>query len=69
MSTYTKFQIALQYFPDLMDRPATAIKRLYRMIERCTELKSKLLQTGYRPSAKILTPRQVALIYEYLGEP
>lgn len=66
---FTKFQIALQYFPELMDRPGTASKRLYRMIDRCGELKRNLEKTGYSRFSKRFTSRQVALIYEYLGDP
>lgn len=62
-----KSALALRYFPELASHQAC--NRLRRWIVRCTELHDKLRETGYRPEQRIFTPRQVALIIYYLGEP
>ena len=38
-------------------------------IVRCKPLNEALLATGLTPSSRILSPKQVQLIVEYLGEP
>lgn len=62
-----KSELAALYFPELASHQAC--NRLRRWIIRCTELHDRLRETGYRPEQWILTPRQVALIARYLGEP
>jgi len=65
--TYTKKELALMYFPDSM--PHTAVNHLMEWIKRNKQLMAELVATGYEKSAKMFTPRQVALITEYLGSP
>jgi hypothetical protein len=38
-------------------------------ITRCKELRSKLEAGGYVKTAKYFTPKEVAMITDYLGEP
>ena len=64
---YTKKELALMYFPDSM--PRTAFNHLMAWINRCTQLSDILQATGYQPSDKAFTPRQVKAIVEQLGEP
>lgn len=66
---FTKFQIALQYFPELMDRPKVALQKLRRWIRQSEGLCEALARTGYRQQQLTFSKRQVELIYEYLGEP
>lgn len=63
----SKTEIAWQYSPDAP--LSTALNRLSRWIKGDSELYSKLKRAGYRDSQRLLTPHQVKLIYEYLGEP
>ena len=64
---YTKKELALMYFPDSM--PRTAVSHLMAWINRCTQLSALLQTTGYLPTNKAFTPRQVKAIVEHLGEP
>ena len=64
---YTKKELALMYFPDSL--PRTAVNHLMAWVRRCTPLREELLNTGYSPTSKAFTPRQVRLVVEYLGEP
>ena len=62
-----KSDLASLYFPDLA--PHQACNRLRRWIIRCKELHEELLLSGYSPTQRFFTPRQVRLIIRYLGEP
>ena len=64
---YTKKELALMYFPD--SSPRTAVSHLMAWIRHCTQLWEQLQATGYEPSCKTFTPRQVRAIVEQLGEP
>ena len=64
---YTKKELALMYFPESM--PRTAVNHLMAWINRCTQLLEQLQATGYQPTCKAFTPRQVKAIIEHLGEP
>ena len=64
---YTKKELALMYFPESM--PRTAVNHLMAWINRCTQLLEQLQATGYQPTCKAFTPRQVKAIVEHLGEP
>lgn len=63
-----KYDLAFKYFPNAPTKKA-ATDNLTRAINRCTPLLMKLAKDGYSVTEKTYTPRQVALIYEYLGEP
>lgn len=66
---YTKFQLALRYFPESIDRPETAVHRLRTWIRRNRELSQELIRAGSRTYDKEYTQRQVDIIFKYLGEP
>lgn len=63
-----KTDLAMKYFPDATS-PKIARDNLTRWINRCKALSMAMAQTGYRTSDWYYTPRQLALIYHYLGEP
>jgi len=64
---YYKQELAMRYFPG--DNPRVARDKLTRWINRCTPLLSALAMVQYRTTEKFYTPRQVELIFQYLGEP
>ncbi len=55
------------YFPNSTKKSASA--QLGRWIRGNEKLKSQLTEMGFKPRKKILTPFQVKLIVELLGEP
>ena len=55
-------------FPDA-GSAHTAVNHLMSWIHRNPELSEGLMKMGYRKSDKFFTPKQVAVIAEYLGEP
>lgn len=63
-----KYDLAFKYFPQAPTKKA-ATDNLTRAINRCKSLLMQLARDGYNIYEKTYTPRQVALIYEYLGEP
>ena len=63
-----KYDLAFKYFPNAPTKKA-ATDNLTRAINRCTPLLMKLAKDGYSVTEKTYSPRQVALIYEFLGEP
>ena len=64
---YYKSELAEAYAPYLC--PNAALNRLAHWIRQNTPLTEALAQTGYRNKQRLFTSRQVALIFEYLGEP
>lgn len=65
---YSKRELARLYFPDtLLDESAVA--NLRNLIKRNPELLEELKKAHYNPHNKILTPRQVSIIADFLGEP
>lgn len=67
IQAYTKKELALLYFPSA--EPHVAVNRLMSWVKRCKPLHTALLVQGYRKTAKWLSPREVALVVEHLGEP
>ena len=67
MGSYSMKELAGLYFPASSPRSATT--QLRRWINRNNDLTEALAQTGLKKGQRLLTPRQVALILEYLGEP
>ena len=65
--TYSKKELAVRYFPE--SAPAAAVKTLRRWICRCPPLLARLAAIGYDARARYLTPQQVGIIVEHLGEP
>ena len=64
---FTKFQIALQYYPDCSEQ--TASRYLRRDIHEDPALLAALRKVGYRNTRKKFSERQVQILREYLGEP
>ena len=64
---YYKSELAEAYAPFLTTH--SALNRLALWIDLNAPLSKALAETGYRRTQRIFTSRQVALIFEYLGEP
>ena len=64
---YYKSELAKAYAPDIC--PGTALNRLANWIRTNKQLSEALRQTDYRTKQHMFTSRQVALIFEHLGEP
>ena len=64
---YTKFQIVMQYLPDL--DPETASRTFRRWIHDDIPLQKELRRMGYHASQKYFTAQQVDILHEFLGEP
>lgn len=64
---YYKSELAQAYAPDIS--PASALNRLASWIKRNKQLTEALRQTNYYARQRVFTSKQVALIFEYLGEP
>lgn len=65
--SYSKQQLALLYFP--YTEGVSAVRHLFSWIKKNTDLFEQLKETGYYANQKVLTPAQVNLIFEHLGEP
>ena len=63
----SKSELAQRYLPRV--KPATARRTMRAWIEKCPELKEALLKSGYTDKGILLTPVQVQLHYDFLGEP
>lgn len=63
----TKTELARLYFPDAATQ--SALRMLNRYMHRAVGLLDELRAAYYRPDDRHLTPRQVQIIYAYLGEP
>ena len=62
-----KRTLALRYFPH--STPAAALRRMERWMNQAHGLQEALRATGYRRRNRTLTPRQLRIVYDYLGEP
>lgn len=60
-------ELAMLYFPYIL--PKSASTRLGVLISLDPELLADMLKAGYRKGQHILTPRQVNIIIDHLGEP
>lgn len=63
----SKSELALRYMPHVL--PASARRTMRAWIEKNPELKAALVKAGYTDKAVILTPAQIQIHYDYLGEP
>jgi hypothetical protein len=66
--TYGKSELAMLYFPHALT-PNGALSNLNFWIRRNRRLTEALQQCGMPLKAKSFTPREVALIVQYLGTP
>ena len=62
-----KQDLAMAYFPDHSRESAS--KRLAHEIHSNKPLMSVLQATGYTRPRKILSPKQLQIIFSFLGEP
>lgn len=60
-------ELAILYAPDLTKESAG--KRLSNWIGANRSLQEALIQAGWKKGKRLLTPLQVKVIVEYLGEP
>lgn len=67
IKSYAYCELALLYFPNSSKKSAST--QFGRWLRQNEKLKMQLLELGYKPRKKILTPSQVKLIVELLGEP
>ena len=65
--SYSYCELAMLYFPNSTKKSASA--QLGRWIRQNNKLHKLLSETGFTAGKKILTPRQVELISEYIGYP
>ena len=65
--TFGRTELAQLYSPDLTAEAAW--RKLKRWIALNGDLTQELLKLGYTPSQRSFTPKMVASIFHYLGEP
>lgn len=65
---YGKSELALLYFPKAQTAKG-ALSNLNSWINQNRELKAALRACGMSPRSKSYTPKEVALILYYIGEP
>ena len=65
--TLSKKELSFLYAPELTERGAR--KRLSAWLQYNPKLIRALERTGYKKQQRLLTPRQVEIVYRYLGEP
>ncbi len=65
--SYSKQELAMLYFPDA--DPHVATNRLASWIRQCRALGDALSACHLSKKSKFFTPKQVALIVDFLGEP
>ena len=66
--SYGKSELAMLYFPHAQTTEG-ALSNLRFWIRKCRDLDEALKACGMARQAKSYTPKEVALIVEYLGEP
>jgi hypothetical protein len=67
LRSYGYCELALLYFPNSTKKSATT--QLRRWIRRSDELLRTLKQVGFVERQRILTPRQVEVVVQFVGEP
>lgn len=67
MKTLSIKEISQMYFPT--STPKSAGAQFKRWLKYNSQLWDELERSGYRNGQRLLTPRQVALVFHYLGEP
>lgn len=65
---YGKSELALLYFPNALTQSG-ALSNLNFWIHRNKKLTKALQRCGMPPKSKSFSPKEVALIIDYLGEP
>lgn len=67
IKSYTKSELALQYFPE--SDPRVAVNHLNEWIKRCKPLAEELADCHQSRYAKFWSAKAVRLIVDYFGEP
>ena len=67
IKSYGYGELALLYFPNSTKKSAST--QLGRWVRQNEKLKMQLLELGFKPRKKILTPIQVRLFIEFFGQP
>lgn len=69
IKSYPKNFLAQLYFPEL--KPRSALRAFNRWIDGDRDLKTELQKIGYfeHHQAHYFTKKEVALLFEYIGEP
>ncbi|MCD8167433.1 MAG: DUF4248 domain-containing protein [Bacteroides sp.] len=67
IKSYGWQELACLYKPDIS--PASASKRLRYWVNKKKSMKEELLAEGWTPDCRTLTPREVQIIVNGLGEP
>ena len=65
--SYGYGELALLYFPNSTKKSAST--QLGRWVRQNQNLKMKMVELGFKPRKKILTPIQVKLIIDFFGAP
>jgi hypothetical protein len=65
--TMSKTELAALYFPHIS--PANALRSFMRLINNHPGLMEELEKANYRKNSHVLTPRQVNIIIQNLGDP
>lgn len=63
----SKSELALMYLPHLT--PHSAVNRLMSWVKYNPQLMCDLEDASYRSRQQMLTARQVAIVFQHLGEP
>ena len=67
MQARTIKELGQMYFPNSTSKSAAS--QLVRWLKYNKRLWTELTETGYYSGQRLLTPRQVSLVFQYLGEP
>ena len=67
LKSYGLQELAVLYFPN--STPSSASTQLKKWITKSLHLQTKLEKSDYRSGQKILTPKQVSILVDHLGEP
>jgi hypothetical protein len=67
IKSYGYGELAQLYFPKASKRSASVQFRRWIVFNK--KLENELLKNGFQPGLRLLTPKQVKLIVDYLGEP
>jgi len=68
IKSYGKSELAMLYFPNAETKKG-ALSNLSNWIKGNRKLRQALSQCGMPVRSKFFTPKEVALIFHYLGEP
>ena len=67
IKSYAYCELALLYFPNSTKKSAST--QFGRWVRQNENLKMQLVELGFKPRKKILTPIQVKLIIDFFGAP